>query len=448
MKGTIRQRLTFSVVCVTAVMLALLVVGFNLSLRASLDGDVDRLLHARAQATLDNIDLENGKLEVSEGSDDGAEDALVWIYDDRKPLESPQVASQLDRVAASLAAEGSGERDDSDSDTRLFARPVVQNGRVVGTVVTGVSLEPYERTADRAAFASVVLALIMLVLITITTRLVVGRALKPVSEMTEEAAKWSEHDLDRRFNEGEPTDELTRLAATFDTMLDRMAYMVRHERNFSAELSHELRTPLSAISAEAEIALRKDRDAAEYRESLERIAERSTELTKILETLLDVARSEGSGGSDEAADLLDSVDSAVAAAGSLTDRYGVVVELDRPEGRIRAQVAGDTFQRMISPIIENAITYARATVSIAIRSRGRTAEVMIRDDGPGFSPRDLEAAFEPGMRGIAARNEAAPPGTGLGLALARRLARANGGDVSIPVSGDGGTVILTVPIAS
>ncbi|HNG56978.1 MAG TPA: histidine kinase dimerization/phospho-acceptor domain-containing protein, partial [Solirubrobacterales bacterium] len=292
MKGTIRQRLTFSVVCVTAVMLALLVVGFNLSLRASLDGDVDRLLHARAQATLDNIDLENGKLEVSEGSDDGAEDALVWIYDDRKPLESPQVASQLDRVAASLAAEGSGERDDSDSDTRLFARPVVQNGRVVGTVVTGVSLEPYERTADRAAFASVVLALIMLVLITITTRLVVGRALKPVSEMTEEAAKWSEHDLDRRFNEGEPTDELTRLAATFDTMLDRMAYMVRHERNFSAELSHELRTPLSAISAEAEIALTKDRDAAEYRESLERIAERSTELTKILETLLDVARSE------------------------------------------------------------------------------------------------------------------------------------------------------------
>ena len=161
---------------------------------------------------------------------------------------------------------------------------MVQNGRVGGHGGYRVSLEPYERTADRAAFASVVLALIMLVLITITTRLVVGRALKPVSEMTEEAAKWSEHDLDRRFNEGEPTDELTRLAATFDTMLDRMATW-SGTRNFSAELSHELRTPLSAISAEAEIALTKDRDAAEYRESLERIAERSTELTKILETL-------------------------------------------------------------------------------------------------------------------------------------------------------------------
>ena len=84
-------------------------------------------------------------------------------------------------------------------------------------------------------------------------------------------------------------------------------------------------------------------------------------------------------------------------------------------------------------------------MSIAIPVEGRTAEVVIRDDGPGFRPGSGEAAFEPGMRGIAARNEAAPPGTGLDLALARRLARANGGDVSIPVSGDGGTVILTVP---
>jgi hypothetical protein len=82
MRGTIRQRLTMSVVSVTAVMLALLVLGFNLSLRSSLDGDVDRLLDARAQATLESVDIEDGKLEVSDGADDGAEDALVWVYAD------------------------------------------------------------------------------------------------------------------------------------------------------------------------------------------------------------------------------------------------------------------------------------------------------------------------------------------------------------------------------
>ncbi|MCB8914238.1 MAG: HAMP domain-containing protein [Thermoleophilales bacterium] len=448
MRGTIRQRLTISVVAVTAVMLALLVLGFNLSLRSSLDGDVDRLLAARAQATLDNVDLEGGRLDVSEGADDGAEDALVWIYADGKPLEKPQVTSRLDQVAASLATEGVGERDDPDSDTRLFARPIIRDGQAVGTVVTGVSLDPYERTADRAAVASVALALIMLVLITITTLMVVGRALKPVSEMTEEAANWSEHDLDRRFNEGEPTDELTRLAATFDTMLDRMAYMVRHERNFSAELSHELRTPLSAISAEAEITLRKDRSTGDYRESLVRIAERSKELTRILETLLDVARAEGTATSEEATYLVDAVESAVIGARPLARQYGVTIDLARPESELKVRISSDSLRRMISPVLENAITYAASEVAISVGRTGRLAEVLIGDDGPGFSPEDLEIAFEPGTRGSAPRNEAALPGTGLGLALARRLARANGGDVEVRGSGGGGAVRLVVPAAT
>jgi signal transduction histidine kinase len=449
MRGTIRQRLTVAVVSVTAVMLALLVLGFNLSLRSSLDGDVDRLLQARAQATLESIDIEDGKLEASEGSDDGVEDALVWVFADGKALESPQISGRLDQVAASLAAEGEGERDDPGSDTRLRAEPVVQDGQVVGTVITGLSLEPYERTADRATAASIVLALVMLALITVATRLVVGRALKPVSEMTEEAANWSEHDLDRRFNEGEPTDELTRLAATFDTMLDRMAYMVRHERNFSAELSHELRTPLSAISAEAEIALRKNRETGEYRESLERISERASELTRVLETLLDVARSEGSMSTDESAYLGQSIDTAISAARTIADRYGIVIELDRPADDLRIQVASDTFQRMVSPILENAVTYATGRVSVSVARRGtRPVEVVIADDGPGFTPEDLAAAFEPGHRGSAARNGQAPAGTGLGLALARRLARANGGDVTISEeSPTGATVLLSVPLA-
>ena len=65
--------------------------------------------------------------------------------------------------------------------------------------------------------------------------------------MTEDAASWSEHDLDRRFDLGEPYDELTRLAATLDGLLERIAASLRHEQRFTAELSHELRTPLARI---------------------------------------------------------------------------------------------------------------------------------------------------------------------------------------------------------
>ncbi len=446
MKGSIRQRLTFAVVGVTALMLAILVLGFNLSLRSSLQGDVNRLLEARAQSTLGNIDLEHGKLDISEGSDDAAEDALVWVFSNGKALETPQISGQLNGVARSLAATGEGTREDSDSDTRLLATPVVQDGRTVGTVVTGLSLEPYERTASRATVASVILAVIMLALTALTTRLVVDRALKPVSRMTEEAASWSENDLDRRFNEGEPTDELTRLAATFDTMLDRMAFMVRHERNFSAELSHELRTPLSALSAEAEIALKKDRDTNEYRRSLERISERSADLTKVLETLLDVARTEGSHPADESVTISRAIETAAGAARPIADQYGIVIDHDEPQNGLTAGVGADSFQRILGPVIENAITYAAARVAIsARRGEGNSVEITVVDDGPGFSEADVEAAFAPGQRGSAARNPAAPAGTGLGLALSRRLARANGGDVRIPVRESGAEVRISIP---
>src|SRR5439155_11030841 len=97
------------------------------------------------------------------------------------------------------------------------------------------------------------------------TRLVVTRALRPVARMTAEAADWSEHDLEHRFNVGEPYDELTQLAATFDTMLARLGSSLRHEQLLSSELSHELRTPLAAVVTEAELALRRRRGDEEYR---------------------------------------------------------------------------------------------------------------------------------------------------------------------------------------
>src|SRR5204862_3054121 len=109
---------------------------------------------------------------------------------------------------------------------------------------------------------------------------------------TEDAQAWTEHDLDHRFDVGEPHDELTHLAATFDRMLSRLAASLRREQRFSAELSHELRTPLSAIAAEAELALRRDRTPEAYRDALTEIGRRARQLERTMETLLTAARAE------------------------------------------------------------------------------------------------------------------------------------------------------------
>lgn len=449
MRGTIRQRLTISVVVVTTLMLAMLVLGFNLALRSSLDADANRLLEARAQAALESVDVEGERLDVNEGSDRGAPDALVWVYDGSRVVEQPQAAGKLDAKVNALIARGSKASEDNMSDTRLLAMPVKSGGKTVGTVVSGVSLEPYERTASRAAGASVILGLIMVILIAVTTRLVVGRALRPVSRMTAEAADWTEHDLDQRFNEGVPNDELTRLAATFDTMLDRMASMLRHERSFSAELSHELRTPLSAIVAETELALNRERKASEYRAALVRIAQQSNELNRVLETLLDVARAEGASPSNESADVKPAIAAALKPVQAVADRYGVQVLAEEDDPGLSVQVGLDTLKRILAPVLVNAVNFAVSSVSVSAFRGERQILILVADDGPGVAPEEAEEIFEPGRSGRAVRNPEAPPGTGLGLPLSRRLARANGGDVTVTVSppAPGGLVTVTLPEA-
>ena len=110
--------------------------------------------------------------------------------------------------------------------------------------------------------------------------------------MTDDAADWSAHDLDRRFNRGEPYDELTQLAATLDALLERLSASLRHEQRFTAELSHELRTPLARIAGESELALRRERAAEDYRASLEAVQRNAEQMTRTVEALVAAARQE------------------------------------------------------------------------------------------------------------------------------------------------------------
>ena len=309
--------------------------------------------------------------------------------------------------------------------------PIRSGSQTVGTIVAAITLEPYEQTAKRALLGSVGFGFLVFLLIAFSTRILIKRSLKPVADMTSAVADWSVHDLDRRFDTGPPIDELTNLAATFDGMLDRMAAMVRHERNFSAEMSHELRTPLASIAAEAELALRRQRSADEYRTSLERIAARSDELNGIVETLLDAARAEAGSGLGDSCDLGATLLDAVGSARDLSESLGVEIDLEENASEIRVLGSNRSLRRILAPLLENAAIYARRVVTVTSESRGGLAVVSVCDDGPGFQPGDEELVFQPGKRGQAERHPGAPEGVGLGLSLARRLARTLGGELTI-----------------
>jgi len=441
---SLRTRLTILVTVAAAITLAVLTAGFNLLLRSNLDADANRVLQARASAALEGISERGGSLRVKESPDRAAPDTQVWVYNDLTAIERPIAPRSAQRLADSLAGGPKTHAEDSSTDLRLFAVPVTQGGKRVGTVVSAISLEPYEHSASRALTGSLIYAGAALLLVVVATRLIVNRALRPVARMTAEAADWSEHDLEHRFNVGEPYDELTHLAATFDSMLARLASSLRHEQLLSAELSHELRTPLAAILTEAELTLRRHRGEEEYRNALRLIESRAAQMQGTLETLMAAARAESLEDLGTAA-ATSVGEQAIEACQSVARDSGVSLRLRAPDGSLRVDVDADTAERILVPLIENGCRYGRSWVELDVHSNSESVEFTVNDDGPGLAEGEADRIFEPGYRGDAGTPD--DQGAGLGLALARRLARAVGGDVEALQNGAGASFQARIPIA-
>jgi signal transduction histidine kinase len=295
--------------------------------------------------------------------------------------------------------------------------------------------------------ASMILAVVVLLAVALAARWLIDRALRPVANMTRQAADWSEHDLDRRFSLGEPRDELTQLASTLDGLLERLGASLRHEQRLSAEISHELRTPLASIVAEAQYALRHVRQSDESRATLEHILQSAKQLGRTLDTLIAAARAQ----LDPRGVTSDARACAQAAIASLDRDASRSLEgaVRAPERPIRLAVEPELVARILSPLVENAARHARCSVKISVEPEGETVALVVEDDGPGVPDAAREEIFEPGHRAGSSMLATAPisQGAGLGLALCRRLARTAGGDVHAERSDAGARFVLRLPAA-
>jgi signal transduction histidine kinase len=428
---TLRGRLTAFAVLAAAVALALLVIAFNLVLAGSLDRDAKSRLRSRAAAAATTVDTEGGHVKVRESASDGAIDAQVWIYEGSRAVLRAAGPPAVQSTAAALAGGPRRFADVSGRDARLYALPLLSEGRRIGTVVVGLSLEPYDRTADIALLSSIVLAAILLGAVCGVTWLTIGRALRPVTAMTRSAAAWSEHEGDRRFGAVPRPDELGELAATFDALLDRVSASLRHEQRLSAELSHELRTPLARITAEVELLQRRERSPEARSEAYDALARSADQMSRILETLMAAARAEAAPqpGRSRLGPALEQL--AGEWSGPLAQR-GVQLVVDGGSEELAVGVDSDVVERIVAPLLENAARYARSEVTVGATRQAEHVRLTVRDDGPGVEAGEEERIFEPGVSAARANGHA---GAGLGLSLARRLARAVGGEVSATSDG-------------
>jgi two-component system, OmpR family, sensor kinase len=436
---SLKVRLVIAATGAVALMLAAFTFVFNVVLDKRLSDDARSVVQSRVQAGLSVTVVRDRGITVEEPTRDNPLDERVWIYQGSHPVERAHAPAPVQLAVDRLATAPKRTFKDVDNQ-RLLVRPVFHEGRRVGAVVATVSLLPYKHSRQIVLIASLVLSLITLTAVALVARVLVGRALRPVAEMTAQAADWSEHDVDRRFAMGPPQDELTGLAATLDALLGRLSAGLRHEKQFSSELAHELRTPLAQLRGETELALARERPAGELHEALEAVLGYTDRMTSVVNTLMAAAESQA----DPHAGTIDAraaADAAIAACAESAEERGVSLTRDTGAEPIEVDADPDLTVALLVPLITNAIRYGRSNVRVSVSRDGEAVAFRVTDDGPGLEPDEVDTVFEPGVRGTAANGA---PGAGLGLTLARRLARVAGGDV-VAEDGSGGRFVVRLP---
>jgi two-component system OmpR family sensor kinase len=256
-------------------------------------------------------------------------------------------------------------------------------------------------------------------------------ALRPVERMRRRADATTEPSA--RLPVPPADDEIGRLGTTLNAMLARLEVAYARERAFVADASHELRTPLAILKAELELALREGRTPEELEAALRSAAEETDRLVALAEDLLVIARLE-EGRLPVRPVPLD--------AGAVLRRFGPA---EAPAGLV-LRADRERVDQALRNLVDNARRHGGGHVELAAERVNGNVELHVRDDGPGFPPEFLDAAFERFTRGDPARSRG---GAGLGLAIVDVIARAHGGAAGAANrAGGGADVWISLPCAS
>jgi two-component system heavy metal sensor histidine kinase CusS len=255
-------------------------------------------------------------------------------------------------------------------------------------------------------------------------------------------------DLDARIDTHASDPEVAQLARDLDDMIARLGALVSSQRQFIAHAAHELRSPLTTLYGELSHALRRPRDAQEYRRFIEDALDSTRQLKQLAEDLLALARV-GSEDADARAPvaLIDCARDASGWTARAADERRVTVSITGDAANVLGRRRD--LARMLRNLFDNALAHSPegSTLDVRITQDAAHVSIAVTDQGAGVSAEDRARIFDPFYRGARERAED-DGGSGLGLAIAREIARAHGGDVTLDAAVTGGArFVVTLPRA-
>lgn len=320
-------------------------------------------------------------------------------------------------------------------------------GNASATILVALPMHQFAEAIDELRRMFFILIPLLLLLSAAAGYWIAGRALSPIARMIAVAGSIRPQDLSSRIEVPAAADELQRLAATLNGMLERLQRAFERITRFTADASHELRTPVALMRARTEILLRRPRSLEEYRTAhLENLAELE-DTSNLLEKLLLLARADAGAETLHFSDI----DLSALVCGAC-EEMRTLAEARRITWRLQADtpalVRGDAaaLRRLLLILLDNAIKYSHAdsVVTVAVEPMALQAVVSVADQGAGIDADLLPHIFDRFFRADPARNS---EGSGLGLSIALWIAQAHGGSLTAESTIGAGTRFrFTLPV--
>lgn len=276
----------------------------------------------------------------------------------------------------------------------------------------------------------------------------VSRAIHPIADISATAVRIAAGDLSQRINVADTKNELGRLAGVLNSTFGRLEAAFAQQTRFTGDVAHELRTPVSVILTQTQTTLKRERNTAEYRETVEACQRAAQRMRRLIESMLELARLDAGQEPMKSMrfDLSQGVRDCIELVRPLADERGIKMQGELPE----INFVGDPerLSQVITNLLTNAIHHNkdRGDVRVSAQLQNDTVIITVADTGPGISAEDLAHVFERFYRGDKSRSGASGR-TGLGLAISKAIVEAHGGVIEVTSElGAGTDFVVRLPM--